>query len=110
MSPGPIVDPEVDVSIEEGSTSQTLNTETLASEEQVTLNRKRDPAPDPWAAGYGSIHRSPKTQARDFEIGKLLTLTPLIGAVPRCLTIGDEHALWEDSDDPGRRHFKTRPS
>ena len=110
MNPGPIVDPGVHVSLEEGSTLQTPTAETLASEVRVTLYRKRDPAPDRWAAGYGSIHRSLKTQARDFEIGELLALTHPMGAVPRCLTSGDEHALWEDSNETGRRHSKSRPS
>ena len=67
------------MSLEEDSTSQTLNAETLASEEWVSLYRKRDPAPNRWAAGNGSIHRSLKTQARGFEIGALLAFTPSYG-------------------------------
>jgi len=70
------MDPGAHVSLEEGSTSQTPNAEILASEERITLYRKRDPAPDLWAAGYGSIHRSLKTQARDIEIGDFLAFTP----------------------------------
>ncbi len=76
MRPGPIMNPGAHVSLEEGSTSQTPNAEILASEERITLYRKRDPAPDLWAAGYGSIHRSLKTQARDIEIGDFLAFTP----------------------------------
>ena len=57
------MDPGAHLSLEEGSISQTPNAEILASEERVTLYRKRDPAPDLWAAGYSSIHRSLKTQA-----------------------------------------------
>ncbi len=56
--------------------SQMPNAETLASEQRATLYRKRDPAPDRWAAGYGSIYRSLQTPAREFEIGELLALVP----------------------------------
>jgi len=53
------------------------NSETLSSEHRVTpFRRKRDPAPDQWAAGYGSIYRSLQTPAREFEIGELLALVP----------------------------------
>ena len=92
------------MSLEGGSTSQTPNAETLASEERVTLYQNRDLAPDRWAALI-RFH-SPQPQ----DPGELLDLTPLIEAVPRPLTSGDEHALWEDSNDLGRRHFKSRPS
>ena len=90
--------------------SQTPNAETLASEEWVPLDRKRDTAPDRDRQRIQSIHRSLKTQARELEIGEKVGLDPLIGAVPRCLTSGDEHGFWEDSNDRGRRYFRSQQS
>ena len=76
MSPGPIVDQGGHVLLGEGSTSQTPTAKILASEEWVTLDRKRDTAPDRVGQRIQSIHRSLETKARDYGIGELLALTP----------------------------------
>ena len=41
---------------------QLPNAETLASEQRVTLYRKKDPATDQWVTGYGPIKHSVETQ------------------------------------------------
>ena len=45
--------------------------ETIRREEWITLYRKKNPAADHWAAGYGVIDHSIETQARVFAMADL---------------------------------------
>jgi hypothetical protein len=52
---------------------QSDNAEAIRMEEWVALYRKKNPAADRWAVGYGSIHHTVETQARVFAMAELLT-------------------------------------
>jgi hypothetical protein len=51
---------------------QSENTKAVRIEEQVRLFRRKKPAADRWAAGYGSIQHTIETQARIFELAHTL--------------------------------------
>ena len=92
--------------------SQIPNAETLASEQRVTLFRKRDPAPDRWAAGYGPIKHSVETQASIFgvaemEIGELLALIPFDRGGAPLFDLRRQTCIVGGSDDPWRHQFKS---
>ena len=53
--------------------SKSANAEAIRTKERVTLYRKKNPAADRWAAGYGPIHHTVETQARVFAMAELLT-------------------------------------
>ena len=51
---------------------QTENAEAIRTEEWVTLYRRKNPAADRWAVGYGPIHHAVETQAQVFAMAELL--------------------------------------
>ncbi|MGQ9572220.1 MAG: xylulose 5-phosphate 3-epimerase [Dehalococcoidia bacterium] len=55
------------------------NAEAVRREEWVILYRRRNPAADRWAAGYGAIEHSVETQARVFAMVELLAIRGVQG-------------------------------
>ena len=51
---------------------QSEKAEAIRREEWVTLYRRKNPAADRWAVGYGAIHHTAETQARVFAMAELL--------------------------------------
>jgi phosphoketolase len=58
---------------------QSENAEAIRREEQVALYRRRNPAADQWASGYGPIEHSVETQARVFAMADLLAIQGVRG-------------------------------
>ncbi|HZA21220.1 MAG TPA: xylulose 5-phosphate 3-epimerase, partial [Dehalococcoidia bacterium] len=49
-----------------------LSTDGIRAREWARLYRRKDPAADQWAAGYGVVQHSPETQARVFAMAEML--------------------------------------
>jgi phosphoketolase len=58
---------------------QNENAEAIRREEWVALYRRRNPAADQWATGYGPIEHSVETQARVFAMADLLAIQGVRG-------------------------------
>ena len=52
--------------------TQSERAEAVRTEEWVSLYRRKNPAADRWAVGYGPIHHTVETQARVFAMAELL--------------------------------------
>jgi phosphoketolase len=106
---------------------QSEKAEAIRREEWVALYRKRNPAADRWAVGYGAIRHTVETQARVFAMADLLAargvrgdgvpLFEVLYAADRVASAGMwlvahetyAHNVYLDGRDLTSEDFKARP-